>query len=33
MLSEEFSDLLNLAWTDISEVDEDYLLELSEQSI
>lgn len=33
IVSENFSDLLNLARTDISEVHEDYLLVLSKQGI
>ena len=33
MGSEKFSDLLNLARTDISEVHEDYLFVLSKQSV
>jgi hypothetical protein len=32
-ISEEFSDLMNLARTDISKVNEDYLLVLSKQGI
>jgi hypothetical protein len=32
-VSEEFSDLMNLARTDISKVDEDHLLMLSKQGI
>lgn len=33
LLSEKFSDLLNLARTDISKVNQDYLLMLTKQSI
>lgn len=33
LVSEKFSDLLNLARTDISEVNQDYLLMLTKQSI